>query len=593
MAQPSFQLRHAAGTVLLTTLAVLAGATWPSASWSVRLAMAAGLLLAAGLSLHLLYRHQRHAAGMAQQLLQDGAARYRTFGDTVHDGVWQTDAAGRILDANRRMAEMLGLSRQDIVGRHVGDFFDQATLARLCPMQRTDLPDRTMPGEDLSCPARLLEYRRGDGALAWAMVGGKRLFDAQGQLCGSLTVATDITEYHLAQRALTAAHAGLEQRIALRTAQLQDANTQLSGEVAVRKQAQHALADSEKQLREIIAMLPLALFLKTADSRIVLMNQACEQQWGIAMDELNARTEERHYTPEQLQGFREDDRQAFAQRCVIVRENVLWNAHLQQYRRVQTHKKPLFDAQGQPQMIIGMGIDITERQRNEEALHQSLHQLRELSEHQQSIKETERRRIALDIHDDLGQNLMALKIDASLLHARTGRKHPRLHGHTARALLTIDATIGSVRAIINDLYPSTLELGLVPAVEWLIRQMNSRGNGRYHLQLDDPDAGEGLDRRQTAAIFRVIQELLSNSLRHARASTVAVVLARCAQQMVVRISDNGIGMQPGDDGKRAAFGLKSIRERVHALSGSLLIASQPGQGTTLEIRLPLVASSPA
>ena len=588
MAKPSFQLLHAAATVSLTVAAVLAGAAWPSAPWNARLAMMAGLLLAAGLSLHCLHRHQRHAAGTAQQLLQASAARYREFGDTVQDGVWQTDAAGRIVDANRRMGEMLGLAVQDLVGCHVGDFFDDATLARLCPMQRLDTA-----GADLTCTARLLEYQRADGATAWAMVGGKRLLDAQGQLCGSLTVATDVTGYHLAQRALTAVHAGLEQRIALRTAQLQDANTQLSSEVAVRKQAQHALADSEKRLQEIISMLPLALFLKTPDSRVLLMNQACEQQWGIGLDELNARTEERHYTPEQLQGFREDDRQAFAQRRVIVRENVLWNAHLQQYRRVQTHKKPLFDAHGQPQMIIGMGIDITERQRNEEALRHSLRQLRELSEHQESIKETERRRIALDIHDDLGQNLMALKIDASLLHARTRDRHPRLHGHAGRALHTIDATIGSVRAIINDLYPSTLELGLVPAVEWLIRQMNSRGHGHYQLRLDDPDAGEGLDRRQTAAIFRVIQESLSNSQRHARASTVEVVLAQCAQQVAVRISDNGIGMQPGDDGKRAAFGLKSIRERVHALGGTLHIDSRPGQGTALEIRLPLVASSPS
>lgn len=94
---------------------------------------------------------------------------------------------------------------------------------------------------------------------------------------------------------------------------------------------------------------------------------------------------------------------------------------------------------------------------------------------------------------------MALKIDASLLHARTGEKHARLRRHTRRALATIDASIAAVRAIINDLYPSTLELGLVPAVEWLVRQMNTLGGSRYHLRLADPDTGEGLDRRQTAA----------------------------------------------------------------------------------------------
>lgn len=549
MAYPSFYLSHAASIVLFAM---------------------AGVLLAAGLYIVLLRRQLRATI-----------ARYLDFGESIQDGVWRTDASGRVVAANRRMGEMLGRPVAQLVGRHVGDFFDTPTLLRLCPLQRTDLPG----------PPRLLEYRRADDSTVWAMVGGKCLLDAQGRLCGSVTVATDVTEYHLAQLALAAAHAGLEQRIALRTAQLQDANTRLSSEVAVRRQAQHALAQSETQLQEIISMLPLALFLKTADSQIVLMNEACEQQWGIARQELRECTEEGVSTPEQLHAFREEDRQAFAQRRVIVRENVLWNDRLQQYRRVLTHKKPVFDEHGQPQMIIGMGIDITERQRDEEALRQSLLQLRELSDHQESNKDTERRRIALDIHDDLGQSLMALKIDVSLLHARTGEKHARMRRHTQRALATLDASIAAVRAIINDLYPSTLELGLVPAVEWLVRQMNALGGDRYYLRLADPDAGEGLDRRQTTALFRVIQESLSNSLRHACASTVEVTLGQCASQVLVRISDDGIGMQPGDDGKRAAFGLKGIRERMQALGGTLHIDSLPGQGTTLEIRLPLNPAS--
>ncbi|MGK5026398.1 PAS domain-containing sensor histidine kinase [Janthinobacterium sp. RB2R34] len=544
MAYPSFHLLQAACIAILAM---------------------AGLVLAAGVYIVLLRRQSRASS-----------ARHRELSESIQDGAWETDASGRIVAANRRMGEMLGLTEAQLVGRHVSDFFNVPTLQRLCPMLRTDLPG----------PARLLQYQRADGATAWAMVGGKRLLDAHGRLCGSLTIATDVTAHHLAQQALVAAHAGLEQRIALRTAQLQEANAQLAGEVAVRRQAEQALLCSETRLREIIAMLPLALFLKTAESKVILMNEACEQQWGIALDELTARTEECYYTPEQLQGFREDDRQAFAQRRVVVREDMLWNSHLQQYRQVQTHKKALFDEHGQPQMIIGMGIDITEHRRNEEALRLSLLQLRELSDHQESIKEAERRRIALDIHDDLGQSLMVLKIDASLLHARTGEKHARLRRHTQRALAAIDASIAAVREIINDLYPSTLELGLVPAVEWLVRQMHTLGDGCYHLTLDNPDTGQGLDRRKTAALFRVIEESLLNSLRHARARTVEVTLGQCASQVAVCISDDGIGMQPGDDGKRAAFGLKNMRERMHALGGTIAITSGPGQGTTLEIRLP-------
>ena len=151
---------------------------------------------------------------------------------------------------------------------------------------------------------------------------------------------------------------------------------------------------------------------------------------------------------------------------------------------------------------------------------------------------------------------------------------------------TIDATIRSVRTIINDLHPSTLELGLGPAAEWLIHQMESRGAIRYRLTFNSEAPDLGLDQRQTSAIFRVLQESLSNIVRHAQASEVEVALAQDADAIVLRISDNGIGMQPGDHGKRAAFGLKSIRERVHALGGELRIDSQAGRGTALAIHLP-------
>ena len=431
-----------------------------------------------------------------------------------------------------------------------------------------------------------LQYWHSDGSERWAMISGRCLYDQFGTLTGALVLANDITEQKRAEHALSVAHAELESRVALRTAQLLDVNLQLSAEIAMRAQTEAALARSEERLQDIISMMPLSLFLKDADSRMLLMNQACEQQWGVQFQDIAEGRDVQHFPAEQTQGFHTADQEAFASRQVVIREELVWNARLQENRLLQTHKKPIFDAQGRPQMIIAMGIDITESKRNEENLQRTLAQLRELSDHQQTIKEQERRRIALDIHDDLGQNLMVLRIDVSLLHARTATSHPRLHRHAQRVLDTIDATIRSVRTIINDLHPSTLELGLGPAAEWLIRQMESRGAIRYRLTLDSEAPDLGLDQRQTSAIFRVLQESLSNIVRHAQASEVEVALAQDADAIVLRISDNGIGMQPGDHGKRAAFGLKSIRERVHALGGELRIDSQAGRGTALAIHLP-------
>ena len=568
-------LSAACAALILIMLGWLAGAAWPELDFWEHVWLAMLLLVAAGATLWLMRRLRTHLA-MTRAQLDDSLLRYQHLSETAQDGMWQTDAHGRILYVNQRLCDMLGVPAEQLLDHSMDEFHDEATLLRLCPLRQTATD---------SCMGEL-QYRHGDGTQRWAMLSGRRLYDRRGALTGALVMASDITEHKRAEHALSLAHAELENRVALRTAQLLDVNIQLSAEIAMRAQTEAALARSEERLQDIISMMPLSLFLKDADSRIVLMNQACEQQWGVCQQDIAEGRDLQHFPEEQNTGFHAADQEAFASRKVVIREERIWNVQLQENRLVQTHKKPVFDADGRPQMIIAMAIDITESKRNEENLQRTLAQLRELTDHQQTIKEEERRRIALDIHDDLGQNLMVLRIDVSLLHARTANTHARLHHHAQRVLDTIDATIRSVRTIINDLHPSTLELGLGPAAEWLIRQMEGRGAIRYWLTLDSEAPDLGLDQRQTSAIFRVLQESLSNIVRHAQASEVEVALAQDTDAIVLRISDNGIGMQPGDHGKRAAFGLKSIRERVHALGGELRIDSQAGRGMALAIHLP-------
>ena len=568
-------LSAACACLVLVMLGWLAGVAWKELDFWEHIWLTLLLAASAGTAMWLMRKLRAHFASTRSQL-DASVMRYRHLSETAQDGMWQTDAQGRILYVNQRLCDMLGVPAEQLLLHSMEEFHDEATLLRLCPLRQT-ASDSCM-GE--------LHYQHGDGTQRWAMLSGRRLYDQHGTVTGALVLASDITEHKRAEHALSVAHAELESRVALRTAQLLDVNIQLSAEIAMRAQTEAALARSEERLQDIISMMPLSLFLKDADSRIVLMNQACEQQWGVRQQDIAEGRDLQHFPAEQNAGFHAADQEAFASRQVVIREELVWNAQLQENRLVQTHKKPVFDADGQPQMIIAMAIDITDSKRNEENLQHTLAQLRELSDHQQTIKEQERRRIALDIHDDLGQNLMVLRIDVSLLHARTASTHPRLHRHAQRVLDTIDATIRSVRTIINDLHPSTLELGLGPAAEWLIRQMESRGAIRYRLTLDSEAPDLGLDQRQTSAIFRVLQESLSNIVRHAQASEVEVALTQDADAIVLRISDNGIGMQPGDHGKRAAFGLKSIRERVHALGGELRIDSQAGQGTALAIHLP-------
>jgi signal transduction histidine kinase len=227
--------------------------------------------------------------------------------------------------------------------------------------------------------------------------------------------------------------------------------------------------------------------------------------------------------------------------------------------------------------------------RQAEELRHSKLLLQQLASHQEIIKEEERKRIAREIHDELGQNLLALRIDACMLNARTGSRHPRLNEKTRMALNQIDSTIRSVRSIINDLRPPVLDLGLQAAIEWQVHEFQRRSGLDCVLLAPRSDFDDGLDDRSATALFRILQESLTNVLRHAQAGRVEVELDRDASQFQMRIADDGVGMSRERTRTPKTFGLQGMRERLRMLDGSLQISSVPNRGTELRITIPVRA----
>jgi len=238
------------------------------------------------------------------------------------------------------------------------------------------------------------------------------------------------------------------------------------------------------------------------------------------------------------------------------------------------------------QRAVQMAKDMTRELRQSQAkLQQSHHKLRQLAAHADQIKEEERKRIAREIHDDLGQNLLALRIDADMLAGRTRFRHPRLHARAVSTLTQIDATIKSVRNIINDLRPTVLDLGLGAAVEWQIAQFRQRVGLMCELVEQDDDIV--VDDKVATALFRILQESLSNIHQHAQASLVRVVLSQQDGMLSMTISDNGIGMREQSRNKTGSFGLVGIEERISILGGRCAITSTPNGGTTISVSLPV------
>ncbi|HTN65976.1 MAG TPA: PAS domain-containing protein [Burkholderiaceae bacterium] len=236
-------------------------------------------------------------------------------------------------------------------------------------------------------------------------------------------------------------------------------------------------------------------------------------------------------------------------------------------------------------------VEIGERRLAEQRLLESQQLLRHLAAYQEGVKEGERKRIAREIHDELGQNLLALRIDVLRLQARTASRHPVLSQRVGSALAQIDRTIKSVRNLINNLRPPVLDLGLHAAIEWQISEFQRLNNIACRLSGDGRDCDGVLDERRELAFFRILQESLTNIARHAQASHVSIELRRDAAALSMKISDDGVGMDIAAARQAGSFGLLGMYERISHLQGELAIDSAPGQGVTLTVSIPLDAGS--
>ena len=234
---------------------------------------------------------------------------------------------------------------------------------------------------------------------------------------------------------------------------------------------------------------------------------------------------------------------------------------------------------------LQLARDMTKELRESQAkLQQSHESLRRLAAHAENIKESERKRIAREIHDDLGQNLLALRIDADMLASRTRERHPRLHERVRATLQQIDAIIKSVRQIINDLRPNVLDLGLNAAVDWQISEFRRLTGIRCQLLENEHDVD--ISDHCATALFRILQESLSNITRHAHADQVRVELNVDGGQICMKVCDNGVGLVRDGVGKPGSFGLVGIEERVHLLGGTFNISSNGGTGTCISVTVP-------
>jgi len=234
--------------------------------------------------------------------------------------------------------------------------------------------------------------------------------------------------------------------------------------------------------------------------------------------------------------------------------------------------------------------DVTEQRRAEDELANSREQLRNLSVYLQSVREQERTSIAREIHDDLGQTLTALKMDLSWLGKGLSEDQGPLKERQASMDNALDMALKSVERIITELRPGMLDhLGLVPAIEWQVGDFQNRTGVRSEVSIDPEEIM--LNKERSTAIFRILQECLTNVARHANATTVHVSLIEKNDEIELKIRDNGKGIVKEQISHPKSFGLMGIRERVYVFGGNIEIKGIPEKGTTVIVRIPFEKES--
>lgn len=232
----------------------------------------------------------------------------------------------------------------------------------------------------------------------------------------------------------------------------------------------------------------------------------------------------------------------------------------------------------------GVVWDISDNKAIELELAESRAQLRELSAHLESVREEEKARIAREVHDELGQVLTVLKLETSMCELAFAGLDPGLQARLDSMKKLIANLFQLVRDVATALRPPILDAGLGSAIEWQARRFEARSGIACLVQV--PEQLPKLADAKAVGLFRVLQEALTNVLRHAQAHTVEIALSVEGDELCLRISDDGRGFDTRAP-RAQSFGLVGMRERVLMLGGSLSIDSHPGEGTTLSVRVAL------
>ncbi|MGA7577593.1 MAG: PAS domain-containing protein [Desulfobaccales bacterium] len=466
--------------------------------------------------------------------------------DNSVDAIGIVDRLGRFLLWNRRAEEIYGYSFPELAGKTAFELYaDPATLKTMLQKLRLDGVVREHE----------ISMKKKDGSIVSMDISISLLKDDQGKTIGSVCVARDLSRWKKYETELK----------------------------RTRDELSRYSRDLERQVRErtreingILRYTPAMVHIKDKYGYYRLVNPRYEELLGIKNEDIKGKSDHDIFPPEVAGQFRSND-------LLVLTQKRSWQGEERLPLKDGVHtylsvKFPLYDEQGRIDGLCGISTDITELQKAQE-------QLRLLSGSIMASQEKERAAIARELHDELGQVLTALRMDAVWLSERLKGQEAQAAARALTMCDLIDQTLDEVRALATRLRPGVLDdFGLIDALDWYSKYFSQRtGISCIYKHVNMP----AVDDLVATAAYRITQEALTNVARHAFATQVKINLQVRGGVLTLSVADNGRGFDPQNLSQSHCLGLAGMRERAGLLGGRLELESKAGKGTRVYFRLPL------
>ena len=475
----------------------------------------------------------------AEEEVRQSRARLQAFTDNSPTIMSLKDRDGRYRFANARFLERYALREDQILGRTDAEVFPRRQALALAAHDMRVLTR----GEAVDFEERA----RDGGGERFAMVSKFPVLDAAGGVTGIGMVASDITDRRLTEQALR------EQRVLLAEAQ------RVAGLGCWEWDPLSGRVTWSDELHRIYGLSP-ETFTPSFENYLERVHPEDRQNSGAMMARALM------------------DGRGFSVLERIVRPGG-------EVRYLRSHAEVVRNEQGKPIKIFGACLDVTEQRHSESALRQAAQDLHALTRKLVRAEEAERRRIAGELHDRVGQSLSALNINLDIVLGQLdGPPHVRQRLEDSAKL--VERTLESIETVMAELRPPLLdEYGLAAALGWHGEEFSRRTGIAVSVEDAAPEAAKGLRTEAALALFRVAQEALNNVLKHAQATTIEIQLSAVENQIALRVCDNGKGFDAAS-ARRGRWGMSTMRERAEAAGGSLKVESAPGEGTRVIVTVP-------